>query len=77
MDSLVAANLGADLHIELSDGLCRYAIALQAVEGTKGALVVRAEIAPSSGDCSGSGHWPNRRQGRDKCRPAREGARTH
>ena len=47
MDSLVAANLGADLHIELPDGQCRYAIALQAVDGAKGALVVRAEIAPS------------------------------
>src|SRR6201995_5104347 len=48
MDSLVAANLGADLHIGLPDGQCRYEIALQAVEGAKGALVVRAEIAPSS-----------------------------
>jgi sugar diacid utilization regulator len=50
MDTLVAANLGADLHIELSDGLCRYAIALQAVDGTKGALVVRAKIGPSPGE---------------------------
>jgi sugar diacid utilization regulator len=47
MDSLVAANLGADLHIELPDGQCRYAIALQSVEGAKGALVVRSKIAPS------------------------------
>jgi sugar diacid utilization regulator len=48
MDSLVAANLGSDLHIELPDGQCRYAIALQAVDGAKGALVVRSEIAPSA-----------------------------
>jgi sugar diacid utilization regulator len=47
VDSLVAANPGADLTIELPDGQYRYAIALQAVEGTKGALVVRAETAPS------------------------------
>jgi sugar diacid utilization regulator len=47
VDSLVAANLGADLPIELPDGQCRYAIALQALEGSKGALVVRAENAPS------------------------------
>jgi len=47
VDFLVAANPGADLTIELPDGQCRYAIALQAVAGTKGALVVRAENAPS------------------------------
>ncbi len=47
VDALVAANPGADLTIELPDGQCRYSIALQAVEGTKGALVVRAETAPS------------------------------
>jgi sugar diacid utilization regulator len=47
VDALVAANPGADLTIELPDGQCRYAIALQAVEGTKGALVVRAEGVPS------------------------------
>lgn len=48
MDALVAANLGADVHIELPDGRCRYAIALQAVEGAKGALVVLAEVAPTA-----------------------------
>ena len=48
VDALVAANPGADLTIELPDGQSRYSIALQAVEGTKGALVVRAESAPSS-----------------------------
>src|SRR6201991_1171687 len=47
MDSLLAANLGDDVHIELPDGQCRYAIALQAVEGSKGALVIQAEVAPS------------------------------
>jgi sugar diacid utilization regulator len=47
IDSLVAANLGADLPIELPDGQWRYAIALQAVEGSKGALVIQAEAAPS------------------------------
>src|ERR1700754_2918060 len=47
MDYLVAADLGADLPIQLPDGQCRHAIALQAVEGTKGALVVRAENDPS------------------------------
>ncbi|BBZ47256.1 PucR family transcriptional regulator [Mycobacterium parmense] len=48
IDSLVTANLGADLPIELPDGQWRYAIALQAVEGCKGALVIRADIAPSA-----------------------------
>lgn len=47
MDFIVAANMGSDVHIELPDGHCRYAIALQAVDGAKGALVVRADIAPS------------------------------
>lgn len=47
MDALVAAGLGTDLHIELADGQYRYAIALQAVAGTKGALVVRTDVAPS------------------------------
>lgn len=47
IDSLVAANLGADLPIELPDGQWRYAIALQAVEGSKGALVIRTAVAPS------------------------------
>jgi sugar diacid utilization regulator len=47
IDSLVTANLGADLPIELPDGQRRYAIALQAVEGSKGALVIRADVAPS------------------------------
>jgi sugar diacid utilization regulator len=47
IDSLIAANLGADLPIELPDGQWRYAIALQGVEGSKGALVIRAEVAPS------------------------------
>ncbi|MDT7795393.1 MAG: hypothetical protein QOD59_4834, partial [Mycobacterium sp.] len=47
IDSLVTANLGADLPIELPDGQRRYAIALQAVEGSTGALVIRAEVAPS------------------------------
>ncbi|WP_083737697.1 PucR family transcriptional regulator [Mycobacterium sp. MS1601] len=50
MDSLVAAGLGTDLRIELSDGQRRYAIALQAVEGTKGALVVRTEAALTQGE---------------------------
>jgi sugar diacid utilization regulator len=49
IDSLVTTNLGADLPIELPDGERRYAIALQAVEGSKGALVIRAEVALS--DC--------------------------
>jgi sugar diacid utilization regulator len=48
MDGLVAANLGSDVPIDLPDGKCRYAIALQAVEGTKGALVIRAEHPPSA-----------------------------
>ena len=78
MDSLVAANLGADLHIELSDGQCRYAIALQAVEGTKGALVVRAEIAPSPEELFLLRALAQQTaSGDDKCRPAREGAHTH
>ena len=47
IDSLVMANLGADLPIKLPDGQWRYWIALQAVEGTKGALVIRAEVALS------------------------------
>lgn len=47
IDSLVTANLGADLPIESPDGRWRCAIALQAVEGNKGALVIQAEVAPS------------------------------
>ncbi|BBZ25878.1 hypothetical protein MMAD_01730 [Mycolicibacterium madagascariense] len=47
VDAHVAANPGADLTVELADGQSRYVIALQAVEGTKGALVVRAESAPT------------------------------
>lgn len=50
IDSLVAANLGSDLPIELPDGQWRCAIALQAVEGSKGALVIGAELAPSHGE---------------------------
>lgn len=50
MDSLVAASIGEDVQIELSDGQCRYSIALKAVEGTKGALVVRTDVAPSPGE---------------------------
>lgn len=47
IDSLVSANLGADLPVDLRDGQRRYVIALQAVEGSKGALVIRADVAPS------------------------------
>ena len=47
IDSLVAANLAADRPIELPDGQWQYVLALQAVEGSKGALVIRAEAAPS------------------------------
>ena len=43
IDSLVTTNLGTDLPIKLPDGQWRYAIALQAVEGSKGALVIRTE----------------------------------
>ena len=39
--------MGADVPIELPDGQWRYAIALQAVDGSKGALVIRAEVALS------------------------------
>jgi sugar diacid utilization regulator len=49
IDFLVTTNLGTDLPIELPDGQWRYAIALQAVEGSKGALVIRTEVALS--DC--------------------------
>lgn len=47
VDDLVAANPGADVAIDLPDGRYRHAIALQAVEGTKGVLVIRAESPPS------------------------------
>jgi sugar diacid utilization regulator len=47
IDSLVTTNLGTDVPIKLPDGQWRYAIALQAVEGSKGALVIRAEVALS------------------------------
>lgn len=47
IDSLVTTNVGADVPIKLPDGQWRYAIALQAVDGSKGALVIRAEVALS------------------------------
>lgn len=49
LDSLVTANLGEDLPIDLPDGRLRYAIGLQTVEGSKGALVIQA-VAPPSHD---------------------------
>jgi sugar diacid utilization regulator len=50
IDSLVTATLGTDVPIELPDGQWRHSIALQAVEGSKGVLVIRAEVAPSDED---------------------------
>ncbi|MDG4667219.1 helix-turn-helix domain-containing protein [Mycobacterium sp. 236(2023)] len=50
IDALVIAASGADSTIDLHDGQWRRAIALQAVEGSKGALVIRAEVAPSDYD---------------------------
>jgi sugar diacid utilization regulator len=50
IDALVTANLGTDVPIELPDGQWRYALALQAVEGSKGVLVIRAEAALSHDD---------------------------
>lgn len=47
IDALVTAKLGTNSLIELPDGQWRCAIALQAVEGSKGALVIRADAAPS------------------------------
>ncbi len=47
LDSVVSANLGEDLPIDLPDGRQRYVIALQAVDGSKGALVIQAAAPPS------------------------------
>lgn len=47
IDALVTAKLGTDSPIELPDGQWRRAIALQTAEGSKGALVVRADVVPS------------------------------
>src|SRR5690349_558907 len=47
LDSVVSANLGEDLPIDLPDGRQRYVIALQAVDGSKGALVIQAVVPPS------------------------------
>lgn len=50
LDESVAANLGIDQEIRLSDGAWRYAITLRGLKGVTGVLVVRASRAPSSDD---------------------------
>ncbi|WP_131809410.1 PucR family transcriptional regulator [Mycolicibacterium iranicum] len=50
IDALVIADVEADSPIDLLDGQWRRAIALRAVESSKGVLVIRADAAPSHYD---------------------------
>jgi sugar diacid utilization regulator len=47
LDTVVAENFGVDREIGLADGIWRYALALRALRGITGVLVVRAATAPS------------------------------